>query len=352
MVGINTDRGFTNHEHLEELGLIHMNGRVYDPALGRFMSADPKIPDPGNIQSFNRYEYVFNQPLIWVDASGYDVFSGSSGGGGSYYGGGGADWNGGFFNPQGPPAYRGNAPSSSKPAAAPTPAPAAKPVVSTTSSPVFSTNAATMASAMNVFSQATSLFVDSVAGSANSGSGEGAKLIRDCASEVCVVGGVRYKSSLDILGNAPVPLIGADGRQVLDSAGQALFGPSRANLDKVTKSLQSDIGNATKFRQGGDWDFQRVKDDNGNYIFTKQYREFANVAIGYAFAGKGIGWWGTAAIADVYAWKNSTFGSEPRDSVFRHLPTALTYDYSTGANLWVKNANVKNPPAENNSLGQ
>ncbi|MBW9336787.1 hypothetical protein FEE59_25050, partial [Herbaspirillum sp. RU 5E] len=71
VVGINTDRGFTNHEHLEELGLIHMNGRVYDPALGRFMSADPYIQAPDNIQSYNRYAYVFNRPLTMGDPSGY-----------------------------------------------------------------------------------------------------------------------------------------------------------------------------------------------------------------------------------------------------------------------------------------
>ncbi|BEV16230.1 type IV secretion protein Rhs [Herbaspirillum sp. DW155] len=71
VVGINTDRGFTNHEHLEELGLIHMNGRVYDPALGRFMSADPYIQAPDNIQSYNRYAYVFNSPLTLADPSGY-----------------------------------------------------------------------------------------------------------------------------------------------------------------------------------------------------------------------------------------------------------------------------------------
>ena len=39
--GVNTKRGYTNHEHLDTLGLIHMNGRIYDPFLGRFMSADP-----------------------------------------------------------------------------------------------------------------------------------------------------------------------------------------------------------------------------------------------------------------------------------------------------------------------
>ncbi|MFL9923497.1 hypothetical protein PQR62_04420 [Herbaspirillum lusitanum] len=71
VVGVNTDRGFTNHEHLEELGLIHMNGRVYDPALGRFMSADPNIQAPFDIQSHNRYAYVLNRPLHLVDPSGY-----------------------------------------------------------------------------------------------------------------------------------------------------------------------------------------------------------------------------------------------------------------------------------------
>jgi RHS repeat-associated protein len=71
IVGVNTDRGFTNHEHLDELGLIHMNGRVYDPALGRFMSADPNIQSPYDTQSYNRYTYVINNPLAYTDPTGY-----------------------------------------------------------------------------------------------------------------------------------------------------------------------------------------------------------------------------------------------------------------------------------------
>jgi len=69
--GIETDRGFTNHEHLDELNLIHMNGRVYDPSIGRFISADPNVPHPTNIQSYNRYSYVRNNPLIHIDPSGF-----------------------------------------------------------------------------------------------------------------------------------------------------------------------------------------------------------------------------------------------------------------------------------------
>ena len=139
-----------------------------------------------------------------------------------------------------------------------------------------------------------------------------------------------------------VPMMSKLGR-----SGQPMLAPSRANLDKVTELLQSDIGNATKFRQGGEWDIQRVKDDSGNYIFTKQYREFANVAVGYAFMGKGIGWWETAVIADLYAWKNSSFSKfESMDSAFRHLPKALTYDYATGAKLYIRNFEFKNPSSE------
>jgi RHS repeat-associated protein len=66
-----TLRGYTGHEHIHEAGLIHMNGRVYDPTLGRFLSADPFIQDPYDSQSFNRYSYVKNNPLKYTDPSGY-----------------------------------------------------------------------------------------------------------------------------------------------------------------------------------------------------------------------------------------------------------------------------------------
>jgi RHS repeat-associated protein len=68
-----TVRGFTDHEHLDESGLIHMNGRVYDPQIGRFLSADPLIQAPENSQSYNRYSYVWNNPLSMVDPSGYEA---------------------------------------------------------------------------------------------------------------------------------------------------------------------------------------------------------------------------------------------------------------------------------------
>jgi RHS repeat-associated protein len=64
------DRGYTGHEHLDELGLVHMNGRVYDPFLGRFLSPDPVIQSPGDLQNYNLYSYVMNNPLKYTDPSG------------------------------------------------------------------------------------------------------------------------------------------------------------------------------------------------------------------------------------------------------------------------------------------
>ncbi|WP_370306068.1 FG-GAP-like repeat-containing protein [Sinimarinibacterium flocculans] len=73
-----TNRGFTGHEHLEEVGLTHMNGRVFDPNIGRFTSPDPIVQAPYNLQSLNRYSYAINNPLRYTDPSGYswlgDVF--------------------------------------------------------------------------------------------------------------------------------------------------------------------------------------------------------------------------------------------------------------------------------------
>ena len=64
-------RGFTGHEMLDDHGLIHMNGRVYDAEIGRFLSADPFIVDPFYSQDLNRYTYVRNNPHSYTDPSGY-----------------------------------------------------------------------------------------------------------------------------------------------------------------------------------------------------------------------------------------------------------------------------------------
>ena len=66
-----TRRGFTDHEHLDKAELIHMNGRVYDYNVGRFLSVDPVIQSPTNSQSMNPYSYIMNNPMAGTDATGY-----------------------------------------------------------------------------------------------------------------------------------------------------------------------------------------------------------------------------------------------------------------------------------------
>jgi len=63
-------RGYTGHEHLTQLGLINMNARLYDPALGRFLSPDPYVQMPDFSQSYNRYTYCLNNPFKYTDPSG------------------------------------------------------------------------------------------------------------------------------------------------------------------------------------------------------------------------------------------------------------------------------------------
>jgi RHS repeat-associated protein len=94
-------RGFTGHEFLKEFNIYNMNGRLYDPTVGRFLSPDIVVQAPDYTQSYNRYTYCLNNPLKFADPSGYilpiktgipydyndwwkelDGFSHSSGGGG------------------------------------------------------------------------------------------------------------------------------------------------------------------------------------------------------------------------------------------------------------------------------
>ena len=78
-ISSSTTRGYTGQEEMDGLCLINMNARLYDPEIGRFMSADSIVPDPFDMQSFNRYSYVLNNPLEYTDPTGHyacgsDVF--------------------------------------------------------------------------------------------------------------------------------------------------------------------------------------------------------------------------------------------------------------------------------------
>ena len=75
------DWGFTGHEHIYNFGLINMNGRMYDPVMSSFLSADRFVQNPMSAQGFNRYAYCMNNPLRYVDPTGWL----SGGGGGSGY---------------------------------------------------------------------------------------------------------------------------------------------------------------------------------------------------------------------------------------------------------------------------
>ncbi len=66
-----TNRGFTGHEMLDEVGIIHMNGRIYDASIGRFLQADPHIDGAGSVGGYNRYSYLKNNPLNGTDPTGY-----------------------------------------------------------------------------------------------------------------------------------------------------------------------------------------------------------------------------------------------------------------------------------------
>lgn len=72
--------GYTGHEHIPAFDLIDMKGRFYDPQLAQMLSPDPIITDFENAQTYNKYSYVFNNPLRYTDPTGY---SGQPGGGSS-----------------------------------------------------------------------------------------------------------------------------------------------------------------------------------------------------------------------------------------------------------------------------
>jgi RHS repeat-associated protein len=74
-ISVTTRRGYTGHTMLDNVTLVHMNGRVYDPQLGRFLSVDPIVNTIALSQALNPYSYVMNNPLSMIDPSGYSWLS-------------------------------------------------------------------------------------------------------------------------------------------------------------------------------------------------------------------------------------------------------------------------------------
>lgn len=68
-------RGFGGHEHIDVFDMVNMDGRMYDPVLGRFLSPDPLMQASDFTQGLNRYSYCLNNPLSLIDPSGYSWFS-------------------------------------------------------------------------------------------------------------------------------------------------------------------------------------------------------------------------------------------------------------------------------------
>lgn len=71
-----TKLGFSNHEMVDGFDIVHMNGRIYDNMIGRFLQADPILQQIDNGQNYNRYTYVWNNPLAFVDPTGNYTFGG------------------------------------------------------------------------------------------------------------------------------------------------------------------------------------------------------------------------------------------------------------------------------------
>jgi hypothetical protein len=151
-----------------------------------------------------------------------------------------------------------------------------------------------------------------------------------------------YPDKFSVPGNEPVPVIYPDsGQPVIGPDKQPVFAPSRADLPAAAAQFSAQlpgngVGALMLFGHGAPYDFQRIHDDNGQVVFSSKYRDFANIAIGYAFAQNSMGTDIVAPIANTYcSVLQCKFNpKDTRSQDFTSLPQRDVDDYKIGANLW------------------
>ncbi len=74
-IPVGQQEGYAGHEDMDP-GLVDMEGRVYDPEVGMFLSPDPNVQYPFSSQGYSRYTYVNDNPLSLSDPSGYFMLGG------------------------------------------------------------------------------------------------------------------------------------------------------------------------------------------------------------------------------------------------------------------------------------
>ena len=271
------------------MGLNHMNGRVEDAVTGRFLSADPKIPDPTNPQSYNRYSYANNNPLTFTDPTGFttiwDWLTSTGGGGNSAaatYGaqgwqttysstGAGWDGNGNWVPPAGTLTYTPNGSTTSY-------------TISPNSTP------AQLAAALNgALGVAAASGSTQGAAQGNQALPEGDQSGNIIATAACTGSGCPGQSTAPLT-NLTYP----NGVTVVDSVtGGPILVPEGVNeLTNISigQALQlagpfEDLAVASIFIQGGAMDYQRTYSDNGNIVQQLVDYGYYNFGVVAAAAG-------------------------------------------------------------------
>ena len=159
----------------------------------------------------------------------------------------------------------------------------------------------------------------------------------------CTVDGITYSDPFKIPGNEPTSLLHSDGSPVVGPDGKAIQGPSRAvsRMESIAKQFAENPALAQfKFAHGQEWDMQRQALDNGS-VFTGEYRDFANVIIGYAGAAAHRSAADTAAVANFYCQALTFTGcsfpvNESASPEYPGLSKRLIEDYEIGYKLWTE----------------